>query len=76
MVPVGLDTIGSVVFEEQFKHVTPANPLPVLKGDRLGRFANGGSLVITLVEQGISSVEIPHGQQIGVFGQRKAPTPR
>ncbi len=76
MVPVGLDTIGSVVFEEQFKQVTPANPVSVLKGDRLGHFAYGGSLVITLVEQGFSSVKIPQGQQIGVFGQKKVPPPR
>ncbi len=76
MVPVGLDTIGSVVFEEPFKHATPANPVSVLKGDRLGHFAYGGSLVITLVEQGISSVKIPQGQQIGVFAQKKVPPPR
>ena len=73
MIPVGLDTIGSVVFEEKFKKVTPANPVPVYKGEKLGHFAYGGSLVIMLIEQGISSVTIPQGQQIGVFDRKKAP---
>jgi len=71
MVPVGLDTIGSVVFEEGLKKVTPANPQPIYKGDKVGHFAYGGSMVITLIEQGISSVTIPLGQQIGVFGSKK-----
>jgi len=71
MVPVGLDTIGSVVFEEGLKKVTPANPQPIYKGEKVGHFAYGGSMVITLIEQGISSVTIPLGQQIGVFGSKK-----
>ncbi|OGO33568.1 MAG: hypothetical protein A2W35_14765, partial [Chloroflexi bacterium RBG_16_57_11] len=33
MIPVGLDTIGSVVFEEKYKNVNPQNPVPVYKGD-------------------------------------------
>jgi sugar-phosphatase len=33
----------------------------------------GDRLVITLIEQGISSVTIPQGQQIGVFGQKTTP---
>jgi phosphatidylserine decarboxylase len=71
MIPVGLDTIGSVVFEEKFKRVTPLNPAPVFKGERVGHFEYGGSLVITLIEQGIHSVTIPQGQQVGVFGGKK-----
>lgn len=67
MIPVGLDTIGSVVYEDKWKQVTPENPVPVYKGEKLGHFAYGGSLVITLIEQGISSITIPQGQQIGVF---------
>ncbi len=74
MVPVGLDTIGSVVFEEKWKKATAANPVPVAKGEKLGHFAYGGSLVITLIEQGVSSVTIPQGQQIGVFKQKKSPS--
>jgi phosphatidylserine decarboxylase len=73
MIPVGLDTIGSVVLEDKFKQVTPEHPVSVSKGEKLGRFAYGGSLVITLIEQGISGITIPQGQQIGVFKQKKAP---
>ena len=76
MIPVGLDTIGSVIFEEKVKKVTPVNPVTIYKGEKLGHFAYGGSLVITLIEQGISSITIPQGQQIGVFKQKKAPVPK
>jgi phosphatidylserine decarboxylase len=76
MIPVGLDTIGSVVFEDKWKKVTPANPVPVNKGEKLGHFAYGGSLVITLIEQGISSITVPQGQQIGVFNQKKSLAPK
>ena len=71
MVPVGLDTIGTVRFEDKWKKATPSNPFPVRKGERLGHFAYGGSLVITLIEQGISGITIPQGQQISVFKQKK-----
>ncbi|MDD5271592.1 MAG: phosphatidylserine decarboxylase, partial [Methylovulum sp.] len=71
MIPVGLDTIGSVVFEDKFKKVSPTSPVAIHKGDKLGYFAYGGSMVITLIEQGIGSVTIPLGQQIGVFGSKK-----
>jgi phosphatidylserine decarboxylase len=74
MVPVGLDTIGSVVFEDKFKQVTSENPVPVYKGERIGHFAYGGSLIIILIEQGISSITIPQGQQIGIFSQVKEPS--
>jgi phosphatidylserine decarboxylase len=69
MIPVGLDTIGSVVFEDKFLNVTSQNPVPVYKGERLGHFEYGGSMVITLIEQGISSITIPQGQQIGIFAK-------
>jgi phosphatidylserine decarboxylase len=71
MIPIGLDTIGSVVFEDKWKKVNPDNPVPVRKGEKIGHFAYGGSLVITLIEQGISSITIPQGQQIGVFTKKK-----
>ena len=73
MIPVGLDTIGSVVFEDKVKKVNSSNPIYVIKGEKLGHFAYGGSLVITLIEQGISSITIPQGQQIGVFKKKKIP---
>ena len=71
MVPVGLDTIGTVRFEDKWKNATPSNPVHVRKGERLGHFAYGGSLVITLIEQGVHGITIPQGQQIGVFRQKK-----
>jgi phosphatidylserine decarboxylase len=71
MVPVGLDTIGTVRFEDKWKAATPSNPVPVRKGEKLGHFAYGGSLVITLIEQGVSGITIPQGQQIGIFKQKK-----
>jgi phosphatidylserine decarboxylase len=73
MIPVGLDTIGSVVFEDKFKQVTPEHPVPIYKGEKLGHFAYGGSLVITLIEQDISGITVPQGQQIGVFRHKKIP---
>ncbi|MCK9566834.1 MAG: phosphatidylserine decarboxylase [Methanothrix sp.] len=69
MIPVGLDTIGSVVFEDEFSNVTAQNPVPVYKGEKLGHFQYGGSMVITLIEQGISSISIPQGQKIGTFSK-------
>ncbi len=72
MVPVGLDTIGSVTFEDKWKKATSANPVSVKKGEKLGHFSYGGSLVITLIEQGVSGITVPQGQQIGVFKQKKS----
>jgi hypothetical protein len=45
--------------------------VPVYKGDKLGHFAYGGSLVILLIEQGVYSITIPQGQKIGAFGKKK-----
>ena len=73
MIPVGLDSVGSVVFEDKFRKVTPDQPVPVRKGEKLGHFAYGGSLVITLIEQGMPAITIPQGQQIGVFPRKKGP---
>jgi len=78
MIPVGLDTVGSVVFEDRFKRVMPDRPEPVRKGEKLGHFAYGGSLVITLIERDFSPQErapdqaprIPLGQKIGVFKEK------
>jgi phosphatidylserine decarboxylase len=67
MVAVGLDTIGSVVFEDNFKNVVPPATMKVEKGEKIGHFAYGGSMVITLVEKGISSIQVLQGAQIGRF---------
>ena len=68
MIPVGMATISSVVFEDKFKNITPAKPVEVFKGDRVGRFEYGGSLVIMLFEKGqTGNVEVQQGQQISLF---------
>jgi phosphatidylserine decarboxylase len=72
MVPVGLDTIGSVVFEEPFKKVAADGKAPVQKGDKIGHFAYGGSMVIMLFEAGVvSGVKVMQGQQIGIMSPKK-----
>jgi len=73
MVPVGLDTIGSVVFEEKFRNLTPEKRVPVNKGEKLGHFAYGGSLVILLFEKDVvSGIKVLQGQQIGIMERKKA----
>lgn len=68
MIPVGLQTIGSVVFEDRFKMVTPDKCVDVTKGEKIGHFAYGGSLVILLFERGrFGAVSVNQGQQIGKF---------
>ena len=72
MVPVGLDTIGSVVFEEKFRDLKPGKRVPVSKGEKLGHFAYGGSLVILLFEKDVvSGVKVRQGQQIGIMEKKR-----
>jgi len=71
MVPVGLDTIGSVVFEERFKDVRPGKRVTVSKGERIGHFAYGGSLVILLFEKDVvSGIKVLQGEQIGIMNRK------
>ena len=66
MIPIGLQTIGSVVFEGKFKNIQNKAPVQVYKGDKLGHFAYGGSTVLLLFEKNrLSSVTVQLGQQIG-----------
>lgn len=66
MVPVGLATIGSVVFEEQYKNVTSDAPVLVKKGDKVGHFEYGGSLVILVFEPGrFEMLKVAQGSKIG-----------
>ncbi|NAS14046.1 phosphatidylserine decarboxylase [Poritiphilus flavus] len=66
MIPIGLQTIGSVVFEEKFKDIDGDAPIAVYKGDKLGHFAYGGSTVLLLFEKDrLSSISVQLGQQIG-----------
>ena len=71
MIPVGLETIGSVVFENGVKDISSEAGVTVQKGERLGHFAYGGSLVILLFEKGrFGNVSVQQGQQIGVFDRK------
>ncbi|NEQ96839.1 MAG: phosphatidylserine decarboxylase [Cyanothece sp. SIO2G6] len=68
VVPVGLNTIASVVFKDEFKRVTSASPVPIIKGDEIGYFQYGGSLNILLFEADrFPSLNIFQGQQIGLL---------
>lgn len=69
MVPVGLNTIGSVVFVEKYKRINNGDdPVPITKGDKVGYFEYGGSLNILLFEPGrFPSLSLLVGQQIGVL---------
>lgn len=71
MVPVGLSTIGSVVFEEPFKSIDPDTPVSVNKGDRVGHFEYGGSLVILVFEPGrFEELTVDQGSRIGAMNRR------
>ena len=66
MIPIGLQTIGSVVFQNQYKRVEDQNPIKIYKGDKIGHFAYGGSTVLLIFEKGtFSSLSVKQGQRIG-----------
>ncbi len=66
MVPIGLQTIGSVVFEEKFKRIRKGEEVQVYKGEKLGHFAYGGSTVLLIFEKGrFKAINVKQGQQIG-----------
>lgn len=68
MVPVGLNTIASVIFHEPYKHITRDKPVAVKKGDEIGYFQYGGSLNILLFEPGrFPSLNLLQGEKIGLF---------
>ena len=46
MIPIGLQTVGYVVFEGHFKYVGKDNPVSLSKGERLGHFKYGSSTVL------------------------------
>ncbi len=69
MIPIGLQTIGSVVFEDHLKSVSDEKPLKIYKGDKVGYFAYGGSTVLLIFQKGVfSAMNIQQGQQIGLLG--------
>jgi len=67
MIPVGLNTIATVIFEEKFKKVTATDePVAIAKGEEIGMFQYGGSLCILLFQKGVfPSVRLPQGQEVG-----------
>ncbi|MBU2546841.1 MAG: phosphatidylserine decarboxylase [Proteobacteria bacterium] len=68
VVPVGLSTVGSVIFEDRFLKAT--GPVAVTRGDELGHFLYGGSLVILVFEPGryqSDAIQVRLGNQIGTF---------
>ncbi|WP_235299473.1 phosphatidylserine decarboxylase [Portibacter marinus] len=68
MVPIGLQTVGSVVFENDYKKVTSEKPIKIYKGEKLGHFAYGGSTVLLIFEKGkLNSMTVEQGQRIGKF---------
>jgi len=70
VIPVGLETISSVVFENKVKNISAGKEVMVTKGEKLGHFAYGGSLVILLFEKNrFNSLTVQQGQQIGIFNQ-------
>lgn len=71
MIPVGLNTIASVIFEDKFKKVTPDKPVEICKGEEVGYFQYGGSLNILLFEKGcFPSIRIPQGQILGTLNEK------
>ena len=71
MVPVGLNTISSIVFEEKFQNIT--HPVPVQRGEELGHFLYGGSLFIMIFEPGryrSGAIQVRLGNQIGLFDEK------
>ena len=66
IVPIGLQTVGSVVFENEFKEISGENSRQVFKGDKLGHFKYGGSTVLLIFEKGkLNSLTVEQGQRIG-----------
>ncbi len=71
VIPVGLNTISSIIFKERFANIT--KPVPVKRGDELGHFLYGGSLVILIFESdkyNSSALRVRLGNQIGLFDEK------
>lgn len=73
MIPVGLDDVNSINFDKGLNDIPQTNPpKKVRKGQRLGHFAYGGSMVILLFQPGvISGLKFNQGQQIGILREYK-----
>jgi phosphatidylserine decarboxylase len=67
-VPVGLSTVGSVVFRDRF--LNAKGPVRIERGEELGHFLYGGSLVMLIFEPGrykSGAIQVRLGNQIGTF---------
>lgn len=73
LVPVGLNSIGSVQFLEKFRNITKNSaPVEIEKGEEIGCFQYGGSLNILLFEKGrFPALQLLMGQRIGVLEEPK-----
>ena len=73
MIPVGLNTVASVVFVDKFKKITSSEtPVAIQKGEEVGWFQYGGSLNILLFQEGcFPSLSLLQGQRIGVLNPPK-----
>ncbi len=70
MIPIGLQTVGSVVFENRFRNIINGKSVAVQKGEKLGHFEYGGSTVLLLFQKGkFSSLNVRQGQQIGTLSK-------
>lgn len=68
VIPVGLNTISSIVFDEPFQEIE--EPVSITRGERLGHFLYGGSLVIIIFEPErykSDALRVRLGNQIGIF---------
>ena len=66
MIPIGLQTVGSVVFENDYKKINSDDPQQVYKGEKLGHFEYGGSTVLLIFEKDkLNSMTVEQGQRIG-----------
>ena len=66
VVPIGLQTVGSVVFEPKLKRIQNGTGEKIYKGEKLGHFAYGGSTVLLLFQKDkLNSLSVKQGQQIG-----------
>ncbi len=71
MIPVGLDDVNSVNFSKGFNDIPKKHkPKDVKKGDELGYFAYGGSVVILLFQPGVfEGLKVNQGQQISILNE-------
>uniref|UniRef100_A0A7S2RS57 Phosphatidylserine decarboxylase n=1 Tax=Mucochytrium quahogii TaxID=96639 RepID=A0A7S2RS57_9STRA len=68
MMTLGLETVGSIVFDNKFKNVSKSHPpVPLYKGEHIGNFKYGGSAIYLVFEKDRFITTSPLGTQIGQF---------